>query len=211
MGIGLAEGYAAVGNIGSARRMDYTAIGRTTHLAARMEQLASPGSVLVTPSTLELAEGFVSVKSLGRVPVKGLADPLEVHELVGVGLARTRFQAVARRGLTRFVGRDVELEQLRLSQQLALDGHGQVVALVADAGMGKSRWSTNSPTRRAWRVAVRMRRGLIRQGYSYLPVINLLETISRSAIRTALRPSATKLRASCSRLTVRSNRRCPRF
>ena len=111
--VGLNSGEVVVGTIGSDLRMDYTAIGRTTHLAARMEQLASPGSILLTPSTLELVEGFVAVKSLGPVPVKGLADPLEVHEVTGVGPARTRFQAVARRGLTRFVGRDAELEQLR--------------------------------------------------------------------------------------------------
>ena len=79
--VGLNSGEVVVGTIRSDLRMDYTAVGRTTHLAARMEQLASPGSILVTPSTLKLAEGFVAVKSLGRVPVKGLADPLEVYEV----------------------------------------------------------------------------------------------------------------------------------
>jgi hypothetical protein len=104
-----------------------------------MEQLASPGSILLTPSTLELVEGFVAVKALGPVPVKGLADPVEVYEVTGAGPARTRLQAGARRGLTRFVGRDPELEQLRRAQQLAGDGHGQVVAAVGEAGVGKSR------------------------------------------------------------------------
>ena len=176
--VGLNSGEVVVGTIGSDLRMDYTAIGRTTHLAARMEQLASPGSILVTPSTLELAEGFVAVKSLGRVPVKGLAEPLEVHEVTGVGPARTRFQAVARGGLTRFVGRDIELEELRRARQIACDGHGQVVALVAEAGMGKSRLVhelTHAQSLEGWLVlecaAVSYGRAM-----SYLPVINLLKS-----------------------------------
>src|SRR5262245_3891522 len=136
--VGLNSGEVVVAAIGNDLRMDYTAIGRTTHLAARMEQLASPGSILMTPATLKLAEGFVAVRSLGTIPVKGLAVPLQVHELTGVGPARTRLQAIARRGLTRLVGRDAELEQLHRAQQLANDGHGQVVALVAEAGVGKS-------------------------------------------------------------------------
>jgi class 3 adenylate cyclase len=85
--------------------MDYTAIGQMTHLAARMEQLAAPGSIVITPDTLALVEGYVDVKSLGPVPVKGLPDPVEVFEITGAGPARTRLQASARRGLTRFVGR----------------------------------------------------------------------------------------------------------
>src|SRR5207247_8385060 len=101
--IGLNSGEVVVRAIGSDLHMDYSAIGQTTHLAARMEQLASPGSILLTPSTLELVEGFVAVKPLGPVPVKGLADPVEVYEVMGAGPARTRLQAAARRGLTRFV------------------------------------------------------------------------------------------------------------
>src|SRR5215472_13906362 len=111
--VGLNSGEVVVRAIGSDLRMDYTAVGETTHLAARMEQFASPGSILLTPSTLELVEGFVAVKPLGPVPVKGLADAVEVYEVTGAGAARTRLEAAARRGLTRFVGRGAELEQLR--------------------------------------------------------------------------------------------------
>ena len=128
-----------VRSVGSDLRMDYTAVGQTTHLAARMEQLADPGAIMITPDTLGLAEGYVEVKPLGPVPVKGLTNPLEVYEVTGAGQARTRFQAGARRGLTRFVGRDAELEQLRRAQQLAGEGHGQVAMLVGEAGVGKSR------------------------------------------------------------------------
>jgi tetratricopeptide (TPR) repeat protein len=104
-----------------------------------MEQIADPGAIVITPETLALAEGYVEVKSLGPVPVKGLADAVEVYEVTGAGPARTRLQAAARRGLTRFVGRDAELEQLCRAQELAGEGHGQVAAIVGEAGVGKSR------------------------------------------------------------------------
>ena len=92
-------------SIGSDLKMDYTAVGQTTHLAARMEQMAMPGSIMMTADTLQLAEGYVQVKSLGPVNVKGLNEPVEVHEITGAGPIRSRLQAAAARGLTRFVGR----------------------------------------------------------------------------------------------------------
>src|SRR5262249_21780411 len=113
--------------------------GPASHLAALTEQMAKPGSVLTPADTLELAEGYVAVKSLGPVPVKGLANPVQIYEVTGAGVARTRLQAAAGRGLTRFVGRNVELEQLRRAQQLAVRSQGQVVVLVGEAGVGKSR------------------------------------------------------------------------
>src|SRR5215467_7645361 len=137
--VGVNSGEVVVRTIGSDLRMDYTAVGQTTHLAARMEQLADPGAIVMTPDTLALAEGYIEVKSLGPVPVKGFAEPMEVYDVSGAGPARTRLQAAARRGLTRFVGRDAELEHLRRAQQLAHGGHGQVVAVVGEAGVGKSR------------------------------------------------------------------------
>jgi hypothetical protein len=144
--VGLNSGEVVVRAIGSDLRMDYTAVGQTTHLAARMEQIADPGAIVITPETLALAEGYVEVKSLGPVPVKGLADPVEVYEVTGAGPARTRLQATARRGLTRFVGRDAELEQLRRAQQLASDGRGQVAAVVGEAGWASRASSSSSPT-----------------------------------------------------------------
>src|SRR5437899_2637308 len=137
--IGLNSGEVVVRSIGSDLRMDYTAVGQTTHIAARMEQLARPGATLVTSDTLRLAEGYVQVKPLGRVPVKGLPEPAEVYELAGASAARTRFQAAAARGLTRFVGRDAEIEHLRRVLDQASAGHGQVVAIVGEAGVGKVR------------------------------------------------------------------------
>ena len=111
--VGLNSGEVVVRSIQSDLRMDYSALGQTTHVAARMEQMALPGSILLSPDTLALAEGYVEVRSLGPLPVKGLEAPLEVYELTGAATVRSRFQAAAARGLTRFVGRDGELDQLR--------------------------------------------------------------------------------------------------
>jgi len=193
--VGLNSGEVVVRSIGSDLHMDYTAVGQTTHLAGRMEQLASAGSILLTPSTLELVEGFVAVKALGPVPVKGLADPVEVYEVTGAGPARTRLQAGARRGLTRFVGRDQEVEQLRRAQQLASDGHGQIVAVVGEAGVGKSRLVyefTHSHRLQGWRV---LESASVSYGKatSYLPVIDLLKGYFKIGDRDDLREILEKV------------------
>jgi class 3 adenylate cyclase len=130
--VGLNSGEVVVRAIGSDLHMDYTAVGQTTHLAARMEQMAKPGSVLVTGDTLKLAEGYVQVRPLGAVRVKGLDAPTSVYELTGSVPARSRLQASAARGLTRFVGRDSELQQLAQALDRAAAGHGQAVAVVGE-------------------------------------------------------------------------------
>jgi class 3 adenylate cyclase/tetratricopeptide (TPR) repeat protein len=193
--VGLHSGEVVVRAIGSDLRMDYTAIGQTTHLAARMEQLASPGSVLLTAAALELVEGFVTVKPLGPVPVKGLADPVDVYEVVGSGPARTRLQAAARRGLTRFVGRDGEVDHLRRIQQLAAEGHGQVAAVVGEAGVGKSRLVyefIHSHRLQSWLVleSTSVSYG---KATSYLPVIDLLKGYFRIQERDDLRAVREKV------------------
>ena len=137
--IGLNSGEVVVRSIGSDLRMDYTAVGQTTHLAARMEQLARPGTTLMTEATLHEAEGYVHVKPLGPTPIKGMNEPIPVYEVIGAGAARTRFQASAARGLTRFVGREAELEQLRHALEQAAGGRGQIVAVIGEPGVGKSR------------------------------------------------------------------------
>jgi class 3 adenylate cyclase/tetratricopeptide (TPR) repeat protein len=137
--VGLNAGEVVVRSIASDLHMDYTAVGRTTHLAARMEQMAMPGSILITPGVLGLAEGYVQVKPLGPITIKGLNRPVEVCEVTGAGPVRTRLQAAAARGLTRFVGRDSELDQLHQALELTGAGHGQVVAIVGEPGVGKSR------------------------------------------------------------------------
>src|SRR5262245_25787635 len=174
--VGLNSGEVVVRSIGSDLRMDYTAVGQTTHLAGRMEQLARPGTVLLTGDLLRLAEGFVQVTPLGPVPVKGIGEPVEVFELVGAGAARTRLEVAARRGLTRFVGRDAELEQLRDALDRARQGHGQVVAVVGEPGVGKSRlvWElTHSHRVHGWLV-VQSASVSYGKATAYLPVIELL-------------------------------------
>src|SRR5215813_10743973 len=137
--VGLNSGEVVVRGINNDLHLDYSALGQTTHLAARMEQLATPGSILLTADTLRLVEGLVQVKALGPIPVKGLPAPVEVFDLVGASTLRGRFQARVAGGLTRFVGRETELAALVQAVERAGAGHGQVVALVGEAGVGKSR------------------------------------------------------------------------
>src|SRR5207344_2042170 len=93
--VGMNSGDVVVRSVGSDLRTDYTAVGQTTHLAARMEQLATPGTIRLTADTLRLAEGFVEVNALGPVPVKGMREPVEVFEATGAGPVRSRLQASA--------------------------------------------------------------------------------------------------------------------
>ena len=175
--VGLNSGEVVVRAIGSDLRMDYTAVGQTTHLAARMEQLADPGSILLTPETLALADGFVQVSSLGPMAVRGIPAPLEVYELTGVSAVRSRLQAAATRGLSRFVGRDAEIEQLRRALEQSRQGRGQVAAIVGEPGVGKSRLVfelTHSHRVEGWLV---LEASSVSYGKatSYLPVIDLLK------------------------------------
>jgi class 3 adenylate cyclase/tetratricopeptide (TPR) repeat protein len=193
--IGLNSGEVVVRAIGSDLRMDYTAVGQTTHLAARMEQLARPGTTLMTADMLRLVEGYVAVKPLGPVPVRGLADAVEVYEVTGAGPARTRLQAGARRGLTRFVGRDDELEQLRRAQQLAGEGRGQVAAIVGEAGVGKSRLIyefTHSHRFHDWLI-LQSTSVSYGKATSYLPVIELLQGYFKIQDRDDLREIREKV------------------
>ena len=106
--VGLNSGDVVVRAIGSDLHMDYTAVGQTTYLAARMKQMATPGTILLAPATLQLAEGYVQIAPRGPVAVKGLPDPVEVYTLTGASAQRSRLHVAAARGLTRFVGRDAE-------------------------------------------------------------------------------------------------------
>ena len=138
--VGLNSGSVVVRAIGSDLHMDYTAVGQTTHLAARMEQLALPGTILLTADTLRLVEGGVEVAARGPTTVKGMSGPVNVYELLRARALRTRIDTeVSGRGLSRFVGRDAETESLRRCLLAAARGRGQLVAVVGDPGAGKSR------------------------------------------------------------------------
>jgi class 3 adenylate cyclase len=175
--VGLNSGEVVVRGIGNDLHMDYSAVGQTTHLAARMEQLAAPGSIRLTATTLRLAEGLVRVNALGPVPVKGLAEPVEVFELVGASAIRGRLQAAVARGLTRFVGREQEIEAMGQALKRAAAAHGQVLAMVGEAGVGKSRLAyefIHSHRTEGWLV---LESASVSYGKAtpYFPVVDLLK------------------------------------
>jgi predicted ATPase/class 3 adenylate cyclase len=175
--VGLNAGEVVVRTIGNDLHMDYSAVGQTVHLAARMEQLAAPGSILLTSATLRLVEGLVRVNAMGPVPVRGLPEPVEVFELIGATAVRQRFQARAAQGLTRFVGRQRELEALHQALEQAGTGHGQIVAAVGEAGVGKSRLVyefAHSHRTQGWRV---LESASVSYGKAtpYFPVTELLK------------------------------------
>jgi class 3 adenylate cyclase/tetratricopeptide (TPR) repeat protein len=200
--IGLNSGEVVVRSVGSDLRMDYTAVGQTTHLAARMEQLADPGTTLLTAETRALAGGFVEAIALGPMAVKGLLDPVEVYRLVGVSAARSRLHASAARGLSPFVGRDTELEQLRRAVEHVGHGRGQVAAVVGEPGVGKSRLIfelTHSPLLNGWVV---LEAGASSHGTatSYLPISALLRSCLALDERATVEEIRSTIRARLSRL-----------
>jgi class 3 adenylate cyclase len=176
MRVGLNAGEVVVRAIGNDLHMDYSAVGETTVLAARMEQTATPGTIRLPATTLRLVEGLVRVSALGPVPVKGLAAPVEVFELTGVSGLRRRLQAAVVRGLTRFVGREQELAAIHQVLARAATGHGQIVAMVGEAGVGKSRLvyeSIHAPHTSGWLV---LESASVSYGKAtpYFPVLDLL-------------------------------------
>jgi class 3 adenylate cyclase len=161
---------------------EYTPIGHTTNLAARMQVVAPTGSIAISEATRKLVEGYFLLNALGPTLVKGLAEPVDVYEVTGLGPLRTRLQRAAGRGLTRFVGREAELAQMRRALELARAGHGQVVAAMGDPGVGKSRLFFEFK-------AVAQSGCLVLEAYSvshgkasaYLPVIDLLKSYFKIA------------------------------
>ncbi len=136
---GLNTGEVIVGAIGDDLRMDYTAQGLTVNLAARMENICEPGRIYATRNTAALAEGYFRLRDLGEMAVAGMDAPLRVYEVEGEGPAKTRLERGLARGAAHFIGREAEREQLRAALAQVRSGRGQVVAVVAEAGIGKSR------------------------------------------------------------------------
>jgi class 3 adenylate cyclase len=175
--VGLNSGEVVVRTIGNDLHMDYSAVGQTTNLASRMEQLAAPGSSTLTGATLRLVEGLVHVNDLGPIPVKGMTEPVEVYELTGASTIRRRLQAAVARGLTKFVGRDTEIEALYQALDQAGAGHGQIVAAVGEAGVGESRLAyefIHSHRTQGWLV---LESASVSYGKAtlYFPVVDLLK------------------------------------
>jgi class 3 adenylate cyclase/predicted ATPase len=156
---------------------DYVPVGHSTNLAARMEQLANPGAIVVSAYTHRLTDGYFAFRDLGPTQIKGVEDPLNIYEVLSVGPLRTRLQVAARRGLTRFVGRQREVEQLQHALRQAQAGHGQIVGVMGEPGLGKSRLF--------YEFKLTSQSGcLVLEAYSvshgkaspYLPVIELLKS-----------------------------------
>jgi class 3 adenylate cyclase/tetratricopeptide (TPR) repeat protein len=174
--VGLNSGEVVVRSIGNDLHMDYTAVGQTTHLAARMEKLARPGSIVLSAETRRLTEGFVATRALGPVPVRGVPEPVDVFEATGAGPARSRLQAAAARGLTPFVGREVEIARLEQALDRARAGRGGLIALVGEPGVGKSRLVreiAETPRSREWTV-LEGRPVVYRKSTAWVPVLEML-------------------------------------
>jgi len=137
--IGVNTGEVVVRSVETGGKIEYTPIGHTTNLASRLQTLAPPGSIAVSEYTRNLCEGYFELRALGPMAARGISEAVSVYEVTGLGSLRTHFELSARRGLTKFVGRESELEQMRRALELAMGGQGQMVAVVAEAGTGKSR------------------------------------------------------------------------
>ena len=156
MRMGLNSGHVVVGSIGDDLRMDFTAVGDTTNLASRMQTAAKPGTILLSGHTHKLARDFFIFESLGKVQVKGKEEPQDAFELIRASAVKTRIEAAAIAGLTKFVGRGREMEALRGALEKVRSGSGQVVGIVGEAGVGKSR------------ITLEMRKMFPKEEYSYL-------------------------------------------
>jgi len=181
--VGINTGEVVVRSIQTgAGQVEYTPIGHTTNLAARMQTAAPVGSIAVSEASRRLCEGYFILKPLGATKVKGVSEPVNVFEVTGLGPLRTRLQRAVGRGLTRFVGREAELAQMRRALELARGGHGQIVAAMGEPGVGKSRLFFEFK-------AVAQSGCLVLEAYSvshgkasaYLPVIDLLKSYFKIA------------------------------
>jgi class 3 adenylate cyclase/tetratricopeptide (TPR) repeat protein len=177
--MGLNSGEVVVGAIGDDLRMDYTAQGHTVGLASRMEQLCEPGRAYLTDATAALVAGYFELEDLGLFTIKGVSAPLRVYALLGEGRLRTRLDLARSRGLSRFIGRGDELAQLETACARDASGHGRPVAIVAEAGVGKSRLSAEFADRCRIRGAAVVETQALSHGAAlpYLPVLTLLRRL----------------------------------
>jgi class 3 adenylate cyclase/tetratricopeptide (TPR) repeat protein len=157
------------------KQTEYTPIGHSTSVAARLQALAAPGSIAIGEPLRKLVEGYFALKPLGPARIKGVSGPLEIYEVTGPGLLRTRLQRSAAHGYTRFIGRQGEMETVRHAAELVKTGHGRMLAVVAEPGIGKSRllYEFRVKQRSEWMVleALSISHG---KASAYLPVIDLL-------------------------------------
>ncbi|HEY6420047.1 MAG TPA: adenylate/guanylate cyclase domain-containing protein [Candidatus Binataceae bacterium] len=174
--VGVNTGEVVVRSISTgATQVEYTPIGRTTNLASRLQSIARTGSIVASEATRKFCEGYFALKPLGPTRVKGVSAPVNVYEVTGLGPLRTRLQRSAGRGLTKFVGRQHEMDAMKAAAEQAKAGHGQIVAAMAEPGVGKSRliFEFNAISQSGWMVleTFSVSHG---KASAYLPVIDLL-------------------------------------
>ena len=174
--IGLNSGPVVVGKIGDDLRMDYTAIGDTTNLASRMQSLAQPGTILLSHHTHHLVEAFFQFQPLGKVEIKGKEEPQEAYQLLRPSEVETRIAAATAKGLTKFVGRKNSMTALLEAWEKVLSGSGQIVGIVGEAGVGKSRLLLEFRTRLPQGIFTYLEGRCLQYGSSllYLPVLDIL-------------------------------------
>jgi len=173
--IGINTGEVVMRMVQTGGHTEYSPVGHAINLASRMQSLAPPGGIVVSEETRRLVEGYFELRGLGPTEVKGVGEPLDVYEVIGVGALHGHFDLATRRGLTKFVGRERELEQMRHALDLAIGGNGQIVAVVAEAGTGKSRlfyeFKATLPTEYRLLEAYSVSHG---KASAWLPVLELL-------------------------------------
>ena len=174
--VGVNSGEVVVRSITTgASQVEYAPIGHTTNLASRMQAVAPTGSIAITEQTRRLVEGYFQLKARGPTRVKGVSEPVNVYEVTGLGPLRTRLQRSAGRGFTKFVGRQREIEAMKQAAEQAKAGHGQIVAAMAEPGVGKSRllFEFKAVSQSGWMVleTFSVSHG---KASAYLPVIELL-------------------------------------
>jgi predicted ATPase/class 3 adenylate cyclase len=163
-------------------QVEYTPIGHTANLASRMQSVAPTGSIAISDNTRKPVEGFFALKPLGPTRVKGVSEPVEVYQVTGLGPLRTRLQRATGRGLTKFVGREREMEALGNAAERAKSGHGQIIAVMAEAGTGKSRlfFEFKAKNQSGWTVLEAFSVSHDKAS-AYLPAIDLLHGYFRIA------------------------------
>jgi class 3 adenylate cyclase len=177
---------------------EYTPIGHTANLASRLQAIARTGSIVVSDKTHGLVEGYFALRSLGATRVKGIAERVKLHEVNGLGPLRTSFQRAAARGLTRFVGRERELDAMRQALELAKAGHGQIVAAMGEPGVGKSRLFFEFKAIAQGDCAVLEAYSISHgKALAYLPLIELLRDYFRILPKTTSASGAKRSRARC--------------
>ncbi|HTS93688.1 MAG TPA: adenylate/guanylate cyclase domain-containing protein [Stellaceae bacterium] len=207
--IGINSGEAVIRKMNTDFSLGYDAVGDVVHLASRMEQSAEPGTIRITGATLRLVEGLVQAKSLGKQSVKGMTRQVAIYELTGIASPPSSTRPEGRRALTPFVNRKTEFEILHQSLTEAAAGRGQVVAIVGDAGLGKSRLITefiNSPRATAWRV-LRATSCSYDSLTSYLPFVRIFQRLfsiepndPEDSVRAKVRDQLTELNADFDRI-----------